>query len=196
MSMGMARKKLLLAHNPTLIPSTGSLLIYALDGTLKQSIPVPGGLKHIPTLADVRGLGRIDVVYRSQLGTVYVQNFGSTSTNLVSWATHRGNQHRDGNRGVSLFVPGTPLVTKKTPGYRRANFSWTNAMPASFFVSFAPSKAAGPFNRLRRSRGARRHLPITLSSQAGYTFTKFARSMRRARLPLRHSQFSLRSTIT
>src|SRR5436190_2316362 len=111
-------------YNPTLVPSVGNLMIFALDGTLKQTIPVVGGIKHIPALADVEGAGRIDVVYRSTLGQVYVQNFGSTSTNHVSWATHRGNMHRDGNHGVSLFPPGTPLVAKGPSGYNRVSFSW------------------------------------------------------------------------
>src|SRR5207302_3805687 len=117
-------------YNPTLTPSVGNLMIYALDGTLKQTIPVVGGIKHIPALADVEGIGRLDVVYRSTLGQVYVQNFGATGTNNVSWATHRGNMHRDGNRGVSLFPPGTPLVTKQPSGYNRVSFSWTNSTPA------------------------------------------------------------------
>jgi hypothetical protein len=90
-------------YNPAVTPSTGSLLIYALDGTLKRSVPVPGGIKHIPALADVEGTGHLDVIYRSLLGQIYVQDFGSTNTNLVSWATHRGNMRRDGNRGVSRY---------------------------------------------------------------------------------------------
>src|SRR6185369_8888257 len=111
-------------YNPSISPSVGNLLIYALDGTLKLTVPVPGGIKHIPALADVEGTGRLDVVYRSLLGQVYVQNFGGTNASRVSWATHRGNMHRDGNRGVSLFPPGTPLVTKKNSGFNRATFSW------------------------------------------------------------------------
>jgi len=132
-------------YNPSLNPSTGSLLIYALDGTLKLTIPVPGGIKHIPALADVEGIGRTDVVYRSLLGQVYVQNFGATTTNHVSWATHHGNMHRDGNRGVSLFPPGTPLVPKKTSGYRRASFSWTNAVAMDYYRIYRAEQATGPF---------------------------------------------------
>ena len=132
-------------YNPSINPSVGSLLIYALDGTLKQTIPVAGGIKHIPALADVEGVGRLDVVYRSLLGQIYVQNFGATTTNLISWATHRGNMHRDGNRGVSLFPPGTPLVTKKSSGYNRASFSWTNATPSQCFRIYRADQASGPF---------------------------------------------------
>jgi hypothetical protein len=132
-------------YDPTAAPSTGSLLIYALDGTLKQNIAVPGGIKQIPALADVRGLGRTDVIYRSLNGMIYVQNFGSTSTNLVSWSTHRGNMHRDGNAGRSLFPPGTPLVTKKTSGYNRTSFTWTNSSSAQLYRIFRAEQGEGPF---------------------------------------------------
>ena len=135
-------------YNPALTPSAGDLLIYALDGTLKQTIPVAGGVKHIPALADVEGLGRLDVVYRSTLGQVYVQNFGATGTNNVSWATHRGNMRRDGNCGVSLFPPGTPLVTKKLSGYNRVGFSWTNAGSAQCFRIYRAEQASGPFQHI------------------------------------------------
>src|SRR5262249_7611988 len=108
-------------YDPAAVPSTGNLLIYALDGTLKQAVPVAGGIKQVPALADVEGIGRLDVVYRSTLGQVYVQNFGATTTNHVSWATHRGNMHRDGNRVGSLFPPGTPLVTDKSAGFNRVS---------------------------------------------------------------------------
>ncbi len=132
-------------YNPSINPSTGNLLIYALDGTLKQTIPVPGGLKHIPALADVEGVGRLDVIYRSLSGQVFVQNFGSTSTNLVSWATHRGNMRRDGNCGVSLYPPGTPFVTGKSSGYNRTSFSWTNSSAAQLYRLYRAEQASGPF---------------------------------------------------
>ena len=110
-------------YHPAQNPSSGSLYVFALDGTLKFSVPVPGGLKHIPTLADLSGNG-LDVIYRSLAGRIYVQNFGATGSGPVSWSTHRGNRQRDGNFGVSLFPPGTPLITRKESGYRRASFSW------------------------------------------------------------------------
>jgi hypothetical protein len=132
-------------YNPSLNPSVGSLLIYALDGTLKLAVPVVGGLKHIPALADVEGIGRLDVVYRSLLGQVYVQNFGATTTNHVSWATHHGNMHRDGNHGISLFPPGTPLVPSKISGYRRATFAWTNSVAADCYRIYRAELATGPF---------------------------------------------------
>ena len=110
-------------YNPTDSSADGALYVYGLDGTLKFSVPVPGGLKHIPSLANVDGHG-LDVIYRSLTGMVYIQNFGATKSGPVSWATHRGNQRRDGNLGVSLFPPGTPLITQRQSGYRRASFSW------------------------------------------------------------------------
>src|SRR5207244_10963266 len=110
-------------YNPSISPSSGNLLIYALDGTLKLTVPVPGGIKQIPALAPVEGNGRLDVIYRSLLGQVYVQNFGATTTNHVSWATHHGNMRRDGNRGVSLFPPGTPLAAKNISGFNRVTFA-------------------------------------------------------------------------
>lgn len=132
-------------YDPNAVPSTGELRIYALDGTLKQSLAVPGGIKQIPALANVEGVGRLDVVYRSTLGQVYVQNFGATGTNLVSWATHRGNMRRDGNHGRSLYPPGTPLVTTRTSGYNSATFAWTNTAAAQCFRIYRAEEANGPF---------------------------------------------------
>jgi len=134
-------------YNPAQTPSDGALLIYSLDGRLKTSVPVPGGLKHIPTLADVNGDGSLDVVYRSLLGHIYVQNFGATGTN-VSWTSHRGNQHRDGNLGRSLFPPGTPLVTQKQSGYRRASFLWTSMKGAQGYRLYRAAQANGPFAQI------------------------------------------------
>lgn len=128
-------------YNPANNPSDGNLLIYALDGTLKISLPVPGGLKHLPTLADVNHDGSLDVVYRSLLGQVYVQNFGANSTNMVSWATHRGNAARDGNRGRSLFPPGTPKILSKQSGYCRTSFAWS---PMPNALAYRVERALGP----------------------------------------------------
>ena len=111
-------------YNPTVNPSDGSLFVFRLDGSLQTSVPVPGGLKHIPTLADVNSDGGLDVIYRSLAGRLYVQNFGATAPGTVSWSTHRGNRQRDGNFRVSLFPSGTPLVTGRHSGHRRASFSW------------------------------------------------------------------------
>src|SRR6185503_17861296 len=57
-------------YDPAQNPSVGSLYVFSLDGTLKTSISVPGGLKHIPTLADVNNDGSLDVIYRSLAGII------------------------------------------------------------------------------------------------------------------------------
>src|SRR5439155_19712239 len=118
---------------------------YRLDGTLKTSINVPGGIKHIPFLADVNNDGSLDVVYRSLAGLVYVQNFGAKPRAAVSWATHRGNKWRDNNRGVSLYPPGTPLVRQKSSGYRKNTFSWTTENPPQLFKVYRAEQAGAPF---------------------------------------------------
>jgi hypothetical protein len=132
-------------YNPSATPSDGQLLVFALDGTLKASVAVPGGLKHVPTLADVNADGRVDVIYRSLNGEVFVQNFGATSTNHVSWATHRGNRQRDGNLGVSLFPAHTPLIASKSSGYRTTSFGWTNTAGASLYRIHRAEQGSGPF---------------------------------------------------
>lgn len=132
-------------YDPTGTTQNGELRIYALDGTLKQSVPVPGGIKQIPALADVEGVGRLDVVCLGLNGQVYVWNFGSTSTNLVSWATHRANMRRDGNCRVSLYPPGTPLVNQRVSAFERVSFAWTNSTPASFYRIYRALQADAPF---------------------------------------------------
>jgi hypothetical protein len=135
-------------YNPTTPTADGTLYVFALDGTLKFSVPVPGGLKHIPSIANVYGNG-LDVVYRSLAGKIYIQNFGSTNSGPVSWATHRGNKQRDGNFGVSLFPPGTPIITSKQSGYRRASFSWSATTNAPLFWQiYRADQPEGPFMHL------------------------------------------------
>jgi hypothetical protein len=148
-------------YNPASIPSSGNLFIYALDGTLKQTISVAGGLKHIPFLADVNNDGSLDVIYRSLAGQIYVQNFGATSATNVSWATHRGNAQRDGNRSKSLFPPNTPLVTKRAGGFRKAFFQWKANTNATGFKIFRAVDSSGPF------------LPIITLSANTTNFTDF-----------------------
>jgi FG-GAP repeat len=132
-------------YNPTQNPSDGTLYVYSLAGALKFSVPVPGGLKHIPTLANVNGTG-LSVIYRSLLGRIYIQQFG-VSTGPVSWSTHRGNRQRDGNFLLSLFPPGTPLITHKESGYRRASFSWGGPATNSALAwrIFRAEQPEGPF---------------------------------------------------
>jgi hypothetical protein len=134
-------------YNPSLTPSVGNLMVYALDGTLKLTIPVVGGIKHVPALADVNGDGKLDVIYRSTLGQVYVHNLGATTTNNVSWSTHRGNMRRDGNR-VSLFPAGTPLVTNKVSGFKTASFSWINASGNQGYRIYRAEQGNGTFQHI------------------------------------------------
>jgi hypothetical protein len=136
-------------YNPAANPSDGALYVFALDGTLKFSVPVPGGLKHIPSIANIYGNG-LDVVYRSLAGRIYVENFGSTNSGPVSWATHRGNKQRDGNLGVSLFPAGTPVITRKVPGNGHASFSWTAAPmgPPQAWKIYRAEQPEGPFTHI------------------------------------------------
>lgn len=129
-------------------PSSGSLYVYGLDGTLKQSLPVPGGLKQIPFLADVNADGILDVVYRSMTGLVSVVDFGPGNPNLVSWASHRGNAARDGQLTKSLFPPGTPLVTSKVAAYRKATLTWKtpDGFSAQGFTVRRATSPQGPFS--------------------------------------------------
>ena len=129
-------------YNPSINLSSGELLVFALNGTLKTSLPVPGGLKHIPSLADIDADGRLDVIYRSLTGEVFVQNFGATR-NDASWSTHRADQQRNGR--ASMAQSGAPLITGKTSGYRSAEFSWSNSSPATLFRIYRADQAAGPF---------------------------------------------------
>ncbi len=136
-------------YNPAAPQADGTLYVFALDGTTKFSVVVPGGLKHIPTIANVYGNG-LDVVYRSLTGRVYIQNFGSVSADSVSWATHRGNKQRDGNLGVPLFPSGTPIITQKQGGWGRATFSWSvpaTNQPKAFRI-FRADQPDGPFTHL------------------------------------------------
>jgi hypothetical protein len=131
-------------YDPEKNPSDGSLHVFSLDGALKSSVPVPGGLKHIPTLADVNGSG-LDVIYRSLSGRVYIQNFGATNSGPVSWSTHRGNRQRDGNFGVSLLPSGTPLITRKEAGHRRVAFSWSSSSTPQAWRIYRAERPEGPF---------------------------------------------------
>jgi hypothetical protein len=129
-------------YNPSINPSEGQLLIFAPNGSLKISVAIPGGLKHIPSLADVNGDGRLDVVYRSLTGEVFAQNFGASGTN-VSWASHRGNRQRDGR--ASLLASNAPIVTQRNSGHRSASFTWSIAAEAGFCRIYRAEQSTGPF---------------------------------------------------
>jgi hypothetical protein len=142
-------------YDPTQNPSSGTLYVYNLNGTLQTSLAVPGGLKHIPMLADANGDGGLDVTYRSLSGRVYIHNFGAIATSPVSWATHRGNAQRNGNFAASLFPVGTPLITRKETGYRRASFSWGGAATntATAWRIFRADEPGGPFTHIATVAG-------------------------------------------
>jgi hypothetical protein len=145
---GDGREEIIIGtYDPNSVPSSGKLHVFALDGTEKLSLDVPGGLKHIPTIADVDGDGFLEVIYRALDGRVYIQRFGAHAHAAVSWATHRGNMRRDGNRGTSLFPPGTPTITQRQSGYGHTTFSWSTpagSAPKRFEIWRAP-QAEGPF---------------------------------------------------
>jgi hypothetical protein len=134
-------------YDPSSRESRGKLHLFSLSGEEKLAIDVPGGVKHIPALADVTGDGAVEVIYRSLAGKLYIHNFGSKPQGRVSWATHRGNMARDGNRGVSLFPAGTPRITTRIPGRGRAGFSWElpdGPEPRGFIV-YRATHAEGQF---------------------------------------------------
>lgn len=135
-------------YNPGLAASAGNLMVFALDGTLKQTIPVLGGLKHSPVLADANGDGRTDVIIRSQLGQISIYNFGATSTNGISWAGHYANSRRDGQGTAPFYPVGTPKIIAKSAGNKRVSFSWRpEASPKAFRV-YRAEKPEGPFLHL------------------------------------------------
>ena len=137
-------------YDPASVPSTGKLYVFALDGAEKRGLDVPGGLKHIPSLADADGDGSLDVLYRSLSGEVRIENFGAKPGSRVSWATHRGNARRDGNRGAALFPEGTPVIIEKSGGHRQSRFRWrpTGDRPPRGYEIFRANQAEGPFEKI------------------------------------------------
>ncbi len=135
-------------YDPANASANGTLYVFALDGSVKNSVIVPGGLKHIPTLADMNGNGGVEVIYRSLAGRIFIQNFGATSSGPISWSTHRGNASHDGNLGTSLYPTGTPVITSKQGGYRRATFSWNIPGTAQAWRIYRAEKPEGPFTPL------------------------------------------------
>jgi hypothetical protein len=133
-------------YDPTVTPSSGNLHVFALDGTEKQRIAIPGGIKHIPTLADVNNDNSLDLIFRSTLGKIYIYNFGATTATNVSWATHRANAQHDGNYRVSLFPPGTPMITSKKSGFHKAAFGWSGGTNTALaYRIYRAEQAQGPF---------------------------------------------------
>ncbi|HEY1171578.1 MAG TPA: VCBS repeat-containing protein [Verrucomicrobiae bacterium] len=158
-------------YDPANASVNGTLYVFALDGSVKNSVSVAGGLKHIPTLADVTGDGGVEVIYRSLAGRVYIQNFGANRTGLVSWATHRSNQKRDGNLGVSLYPAGTPVITQKDGGYRRASFSWSITGSALAWRIYRAENPDGPFTPIITLTGDKRaHTDYLLKAGSQYVY--------------------------
>jgi hypothetical protein len=56
--------------------------------------------------------------------------------------------HRDGNCGISLFPPGTPMVTGKTSAYNRTSFVWSNTSPAQAYRIYRADQSSGPFQQI------------------------------------------------
>jgi len=142
-------------YDPSQNPSSGSLYVFALNGMQKFSVAVPGGLKHVPSIADVDGDGTNEVIYRALDGKVYIQSFGGGSPANVSWATHRGNAQRDGNFGRNLYPNGTPMIASKSGGYKKAEFTWripTGFAPSAISI-FRADKPEGPFTEIATLSG-------------------------------------------
>lgn len=135
-------------------PSNGSLHIFSLNGVEKMVVPVPGGIKHVPTIADVNRDGKNDVIYRGLDGKIYVQNYGGGTK--ISWGTHRGNSSRDGNFLGGLFPTGTPIVSGRSNGLNHVSFSWR--LPRGFGASgikiYRAMNPAGPFTELTSLSGS------------------------------------------
>jgi hypothetical protein len=143
-------------YDPAASTSTGDLHIFALNGLEERIVPVPGGLKHIPAIADVNGDGAVEVIYRALDGRVYVQNFDSKPGAKISWATHRGNMRRDGNMGVNLLPAGAPIIASREELTRGAKFTWrapAGFSPTGYQVERAASPA-GPFALINASGAA------------------------------------------
>ena len=109
-------------YDPARTPSSGRVQVFALDGTEKYSVDIPGGVKHIPSIADLDQDGRTEIVLRAMDGRVHILRFGNGGSGRISWASHRGNAER--SRSVNLFPPGTPIITSRGGHYKRTEFSW------------------------------------------------------------------------
>jgi hypothetical protein len=142
--------------DPSQTPSNGALKIYSLEGVEKTSVAVPGGVKHVPVIADVDQDGANEVIYRALDGKIYVQNFGGGSPTNISWGAHQANATRDANHSRDLFPPGTPRVYSKTGGYKTASFKWRlpRGFAASGIMIFRADRPSGPFTEIATLPGA------------------------------------------
>jgi hypothetical protein len=136
-------------YDPSREKSRGGIEIFNLDGSKKMSIPVPGGVKHIPALADVDGNGKLDLIFRSLTGEIYIATMGAPADGPVSWATHRGTMSREGRGPLPLYPEGTPIILDRQSGHKRVSFAWTagDSQPGGFQV-FRSLDAGGVFKRI------------------------------------------------
>ncbi|HYE30278.1 MAG TPA: hypothetical protein VEH27_02515 [Methylomirabilota bacterium] len=149
-------------YNPAKNPSDGELLIFSLAGQVEHSEPIPGGVKHIPAIADVNADGSPDLVFRSMAGRLYIMNFGATGNSPVSWATHRGDMQRSGRGLRALRSSTAPLITA-TKGARLQNhFTWNGLFTAATgFEVFRAISPNGAFTRLAALNAAAREFTDT-----------------------------------
>jgi hypothetical protein len=142
-------------YDPARNPSSGKVQIFALDGTQKYSVDIPGGVKHIPTIADVDRDGHTEVVLRALDGRVHMLSFAAGGSSRISWATHRGNAQR--NNTGSLYPAGTPVLTSRIGSFKRTEFSWR--IPSGYSPNaikiFRADSPSGPFTEIATIAGTR-----------------------------------------
>src|SRR5688572_9271877 len=158
-------------YDPARNPSTGRLQVFALNGAQKYSVEIPGGMKHIPTIADVDGDGHTEVIVRALDGKVHQLTFGNGGSARVSWATHRGNAARTSR--APLYPAGTPLISAKAGAYKRTAFSWR--LPAGYtadsFKIFRADSPTGSFVEVATMPGSRRgYLDLNLDLGKQYIY--------------------------
>jgi hypothetical protein len=142
-------------YDPARNPSSGKLQVFSLNGAQKYSTDIPGGVKHIPSIADVDRDGHSEVVLRAMDGKVHMLSFGNGGTAKVSWATHRGDPSR--SFSPNLYPPGTPLITSKVGDYKRTEFSWKlpSTHSADTFKIYRADSPDGPFAEIATIAGSR-----------------------------------------
>jgi hypothetical protein len=153
---GDSEEEIIIAtYDPARNPSNGKLQVFSLAGTEKYSMEIPGGVKHIPTIADVDRDGHTEIVLRALDGKIHLVTFGAGGSGKVSWATHRGNATR--NAQGNLYPEGTPLIVAKSGGYRRVAFTWQ--LPPGYTADavriYRSDSAAGSFQEVASLAGTR-----------------------------------------
>jgi hypothetical protein len=145
--------------------------VFALNGSQKYSVEIPGGVKHIPTIADVDGDGHTEVILRALDGRVHQLTFGNGGSSRISWATHRGNAARSSN--ANLFPAGTPIITEKVGAYKRTAFSWRlpEGHSADSIKIFRTDSPLSAFTEVASIAGTRRgYLDLNLELWKQYIY--------------------------